>query len=252
MTNIKDDFGSDKNEELIKELERLIVAFSSEGRTPLTMIVGYATMLSEGHLGKLTDEQLKAVKSMETGAKRVMNMTSYALDEMKMLDLVYGRKKLNIERIDIRSWIGRVIKRFSNTIEEKEQQLIINVPQPIYAKFDPHQSLRLLEYLVDNALKYSKEGSQIMISSKLQSGNVLISVLDNGIGIPEGDQPNIFENWFRGSHEIVRKEIGIGKGLFNAKRLADVLGSELGFESEEGKGSTFWFTLPLAEDEVRE
>jgi signal transduction histidine kinase len=96
------------------------------------------------------------------------------------------------------------------------------------------------------------EGGQITITSTLRPNDILIAISDDGIGISAEEKDLIFDKGFRGSHEAVQQSVGLGRGLYNARRLAEVLWCEIGVESEVGKGSTFWFTLPLAGDEEEE
>jgi signal transduction histidine kinase len=239
-----------QEENLIEELKGMISSLTFEQRAPLTMIAGYSELLISGAFGSLNDKQTEAIGTMQKIVKRLIGLNNFVMDDLFILNLLLKHRELDLRQIEIGDWLTDSTTRYTKALEAKDQQLIIDVPQPQYTISDSHCCTKLLGYLVDNACKYSENGSQITISGKPRLKDILVTVTDNGIGIPEDEQPQIFAKWFRGKHEIVRKEEGSGGGLYLAKGLTKVLDSELGFESQEGKGSTFWFTLPLAKDEI--
>ena len=236
-------------ESLIEEVESLIRVITFEMRAPLTTIVGYADYLLSGELETLKDKQQQAVNHVRMNAKKLFDIINFSTDELMLLNLLHGHIKPSLERMEIQELLGNATSQFAEIIESKNQQLVIDVPEAQYTRSDYYCCEKIFSYLIDNACKYTKRGGQITVTSRLRSENILITISDNGIGISKGEQEHIFDNGFRGSHEVVEQAGGLGRGLYNAKRLAKVLECEMGVKSEVGKGSTFWFTLPLATDE---
>jgi len=102
----------------------------------------------------------------------------------------------------------------------------------------------VIENLVDNAVQYSKSDSKIIISLKSFGTNVIFEIQDSGVGIPKSEHKNIFDKFFRARNELLYQTKGLGMGLFAAKLIIEGLGGKINFESEEGSGSKFWFSLP--------
>ena len=251
MSHTKDDPSTESRkhyETLIEEVEQMSHLFGFEGRTPLNVIVGYADYLLSGQLGTLTDEQQKAIENIRATARRLLNIISFSRDELMLLNLLHGRTKPNWVRVEVQAWLETVTKGFAKVIESKNQRLVIDAPITLYANLDYYCCSKMMDYLIDNAHRYTGEGGQITITSTLRPNDILIAISDDGIGISAEEQDRIFDKGFRGSHEVVQQSVGLGRGLYNARRLAEVLGCEIGVESEVGKGSVFWFTLPLAGD----
>ena len=237
---------------LIEEVENLIQFISFDERTPLTVIIGYADYLLSGQLGSLTEEQQQAIENMRASAKRLRHIVDFSTDELMLLNYLHGRAKPKLSRLDIKELIEYTTKKFATTIDAKNQQLVIDVSKPRFAKSDRYCCYKIIEYLIDNAHRYTGMGGQIVIANELRSNNIMITISDDGIGISAEERKHIFDRDFRGSHELVQQSGGLGRGLYNAKRLANVLGLEIGVESEVGKGSAFWVKLPLAEADEEE
>ena len=109
---------------------------------------------------------------------------------------------------------------------------------------DSDRTTMVVENLIDNALRYTPGGREIKISLKKEGNMLKWAVVDQGIGIPKGERKNIFGKFFRAGNARIRQTQGNGIGLYTAKAIIEFSGGKIGFQSEENKGSTFWFTLP--------
>ena len=120
-----------------------------------------------------------------------------------------------------------------------------NLPQ---AYVDPEAIRAVLQNLLENAIKYTIDGGRIEINVKKDNDHLVISMTDNGIGIPEDQAKDVFVKFFRASNAIKQETDGSGLGLYIAKTIVEKNGGTIWFESVEGKGSTFYFTVPLDEN----
>ncbi|HTY81362.1 MAG TPA: ATP-binding protein, partial [Dehalococcoidales bacterium] len=153
------------------------------------------------------------------------------------------RLNLRTESLDVVGIARGVIDKLKDKVEE--HRLVLSAPSKIPAVAgDPVRVERVLNNLIDNAIKYSPDGGDITVSARLKNDEVVLSVKDNGIGITAADQARLFRPFER--LETSSDIMGIGLGLNVCRRLIEAQGGRIWVESERGKGSTFFFTLPLA------
>lgn len=149
--------------------------------------------------------------------------------------------------------INEVRDSLQEAIAGKNQSLAIEYAPDLGAVHaDPKRMGQVLTNLVSNAHKYTPEGGEIIVQASLLPGFVRIAVIDNGIGISEADQAKLFSQFFRAEDQAVREQNGWGLGLSIVKKMVEAQGGEIGFESKLNRGSTFTFTVPLANIEVEE
>jgi signal transduction histidine kinase len=142
--------------------------------------------------------------------------------------------------------IEDVCTNFEPRLAEKRLGLKVEVPAKLPAVLgDPAHLSRVLSNLVANACNYTPSGA-IIVGARPVNGSVQVSVSDTGIGISPNDQKRLFTHFFRGDHEVVRNNKGSGLGLLIARTIVEAHGGEIWVESELNKGSTFYFTLPVA------
>ncbi|MEO8612907.1 MAG: hybrid sensor histidine kinase/response regulator [Chloroflexota bacterium] len=217
----------------------------------LTSMQGYSDLLLSGFAGKLTDQQNNFVMTIKNNtlrlAKRLSDFSDLARVESKYIGL---RPESSILGVSIKE----TAKPFQALSAEKRQMLSLQISENLsFAYADEIRLRQVLFTLLDNASKYSPEGGQITISANEWVENdtnfLLVSIQDNGIGIDPDEQSNVFKKWWRSEHEKVREQAGNGLGLYIAKHLIEAQGGRIWFESELGKGSTFHFTVPVADSE---
>ncbi|MDX1615075.1 MAG: HAMP domain-containing sensor histidine kinase [Candidatus Promineifilaceae bacterium] len=213
-------------------------------RVPLTAIVGYTDLLLSGMVGPLNERQNEFLRTI----KRNLTRMDQLIDELSEIN------RLDAQRADVRpssfaveEAINRAVTRHSAVIQERRQQLLVRAPAELplaYADFD--QVVRVLEILLHNATQYTAPEGFIRVIVTVDDQMLMVSVSDNGVGIPEEEQPLVFTPFFRSEVSSVREHLGWGLSLALARRLVEAQGGELSFESEVGEGTTFRFHLPSA------
>jgi signal transduction histidine kinase len=168
-----------------------------------------------------------------------------------------GQLQLEFNAISLEKIVTEVVTTMETQIDQKSQQLTLEVPDDLPLIWcDDTRMVQVFTNLVSNANKYTQVGGQISICAELiedlsmtqeESNVIKILIADNGFGISEADQEQIFEQFFRSDDSRVRESTGTGLGLSISKRLVELQGGKLWFESEIGKGTTFFLTLPIAE-----
>jgi signal transduction histidine kinase len=208
---------------------------SHELKTPLTALSGYLEMLEDEE-----DEQVRAefLKDMRVQTERLQSLARTLLD-LSRLDA--NAVTFRTEEVDLEDLLHGVRRDFGYTGRPLNIQAEDDVP-PV--ETDPNQLHRALAILVDNALKYSDEGSPVELVLSREDGRVAISVTDRGCGIPEAEIPHIFDRFYRAQGSS--RADGTGLGLALAHEITDHLGGEIQVQSRPDAGSTFSLLLPLA------
>ena len=215
-------------------------SISHDLRNPLAIVRGHAQLLERmmGRSGQVTSA-LQSVQAIITSAERMNAMIQDLVDSARM---EAGQHFLDRCPVIVRSLLCDLLERSAAAIESERVKVEIppDLP-PVDA--DPDRLERIFTNLVTNALKYSSRDTEVRIGAQSGDGEVTISVADQGIGIPAEDLPLIFGRFYR-SKAAARTE-GLGLGLYITKMLVEVHGGRVWAESELGKGSTFYFTLPV-------
>lgn len=228
-----------------KESERIKTNFlanmSHELRTPLNAVIGFSELLKET---QLDDDQHEYLGYIDNGGHRMLNIVNELLAVAEL-----GEKKeveLNYTEININERLHFLSNLFHNNAVQKGLEISIECPNPdshAYLITDEKKWQNTLISLIDNAVKFTKSGS-VRVGYSAEAESILIFVKDTGIGIPKDKQGLIFDNFFQVESELNRTYEGVGLGLSVSKGYVNQLGGEMWVESEEGIGSTFYFTLP--------
>jgi len=200
-------------------------------------------MLLEGDVGELTEEQKKFVMKTFKSNERMINLINDLLNVSRIEE---GRYLYERKPIDIKEIVGGLVEDHKDDLERKDIKLTFNKPKEEINLIGDQEKIRLaIQNLVDNAVKYNLEGGDIKIDLIKKGESIKFSIEDDGIGIPEKQHSRIFSKFFRSKTATRRETEGSGLGLFITKNIIEAHGGEIWFESEEGEGSTFYFTLPL-------
>jgi two-component system phosphate regulon sensor histidine kinase PhoR len=229
----------------LKELEKIrqdfVANVSHELRTPLTTIKGYAETLLEGALKEEVAYQFVQVIKRQSD-----RLTKIVEDLLALSKIELKEFQLKIETLPFHELAEDVLRYIQEATEKKKISISLELPTPLMVKGDRHYLEQILINLIDNAIKYGREGGKITVSAvQRNQSEVEISVIDNGIGIPKEDLPRIFERFYRVDKGRSQELGGTGLGLSIVKHLISAHGGRVWAESQFGEGSTFYFTLPF-------
>jgi signal transduction histidine kinase len=235
------------------ELQRLdslksifISVAAHELRSPLTSILGFVEVVLDEEPGALKDQQREYMEIVRDGTQRLLRIATDLLDATR---IEAGRVELSLEPTDLLTLVESVTNEFRPQLLGKAQQLVLRTTTDLPAVLcDRTRAKQIVSNLLDNASKYTERGGSITVtlSPAEAEGFVRLSVADNGVGIAAQDQAQVFERFFRAESGLSTQADGAGIGLYITRSLVEMHGGRLWFESELGKGSTFFATFPTA------
>jgi len=216
---------------------------SHQLRSPLSNLRWTIELLTSGRANGVSEKQLGYFKILKENSDRMRELISDLLiiSRIEMAKLPLKKKEISLEDL-IRKTIEEleVFAKASNVKVEFEAKE--NLPK-VFA--DPSQIRLVIENLLDNAIRYIKEKGQVEIKLEKIDKRCRFEIKDTGVGIPKEDQKYIFQKFFRSENAMRHQTQGSGLGLYIAKSVVEKSGGKIGFKSQEGIGSTFWFTLPI-------
>jgi len=232
----------------LDELKTQFIAVAShELRNPLTSILGYVEMFLDGDLGPLSDVQREYLDVVFGSGQRLLAVCNDLLDVTR---IEAGRIDLVLVPLDLGALVGRVLAEYRPQQEARSLQLDLYVAPALPAALcDEMRAAQVVANLVSNACKYTLEGGQIWVrvEAAQEEGFLEVSVADTGIGIPAADQSRLYSRFYRTEGARTSVAGGTGLGLYVTRSLVELHGGRIWLESEEGVGSTFHVTLPIAE-----
>lgn len=232
-----------------QEVDRMKSEFislaSHQLRTPLSAIKTYTHMLADGYMGDLNSDQTKAVDTI-LGATNRMNELISTLLNITRLESGIISAKLRHCRMD--KLVDEVMPELKLMAEQKNIELSVNCTgkTPPKLQTDPMIVKEVVTNLVSNAIKYTPENGWVKIIVRPRKRDILVEIKDSGWGIPEESRPQVFSKFFRAPNIVKQETTGTGLGLYMVKGLLDTLGGDVWFESHEGQGTSFYFTVPRA------
>lgn len=239
MANILDVSERREVEKLKKEF---VATVSHELRTPLTSIRGSLTLLNVGALGALPDQAKKVVALAERNTIRLITLINDILDIEKIES---GKLDMVFDAVPIAGVLERSVEAIRSFAEQQGIKLEVKSSQANVVA-DGDRLVQVVVNLVSNAVKFSPKGETVTIAVEEIPGTLEVRVIDHGRGIPDKYKNLLFQRFQQVEHADSRKKGGTGLGLAICKGIIEQHGGTIGVESEEGKGSTFWFRIPLA------
>ncbi|MBP1967306.1 GAF domain-containing sensor histidine kinase [Paenibacillus aceris] len=239
-----------KLEGLVRELEHLnelksdfIATLSHELRTPITAVKGSVDILGKGILGDLNDSQKDLLDIAAKSIDRLLDQVNELLDFAKMEN---GKFELMYTEADFNEIVKESVHIVQSLINKKKLVLVVEteVDKDTVVRVDKQRILQILLNLLSNAIKFTPPLGVITIRTKFEDSLLTVEVHDNGIGIPFEKQKNIFTKFYQANNQIN----GTGLGLAISKQLIELHGGRIWFESSEGQGSVFKFTLPTGKE----
>jgi len=230
----------------LRKLERVrrdfVANVSHEFKTPLTAIQGFAETLLAGAMDD-PQHRVRFLQIILEHSRRLARLTDDLLELSKM---DADRLALEVDRLSASQLVQSCVETTQRVANEKHLRFSINLPQclPDVAA-DRRRIAEVLQNLLDNAIQYTPAGGEIVVSASAGGQEVTFTVSDTGIGIPQVDQPRIFERFYRVDVARSREVGGTGLGLSIAKHLVEAHGGRIWVESEVGRGSQFHFTVPV-------
>jgi PAS domain S-box-containing protein len=221
-----------------------LASMSHELRTPLNTILGFSELLSEESAGALNEKQKRFLSHIQRDAGHLLQLINDVLDLSK---IEAGRLELRLETFPMAVAIAEVLTSIRPLSAVKGISLDSDVDTQLTLQADRLRFKEILFNLLSNAIKFTPSGGRVWIESSIVEGSVCILVGDTGIGIAAEDQQPIFESFHQASATTKGVREGTGLGLAITKRLVEHHGGRIWVESEPGKGSRFFFTLPLSE-----
>ncbi|MBD3208042.1 MAG: PAS domain S-box protein [Candidatus Nealsonbacteria bacterium] len=231
-----------------KVVERMKTEFVSiaahQLRTPLSAIKWTLKMLLEGDLGGLTDEQKEYVNKTYVSNERMIRLIN---DLLNVTRIEEGRYVYDRVSVDLVEMLESLVSSYEDDVKNRGIKLVVNKPEEELPKIkaDPEKIRLASQNLVENAIKYTLEGGKVTVTIRNIGNEAEVAVSDTGIGIPEEQQDRVFGKFFRGANALKEETEGSGLGLFITKNIIEAHGGSVWFESEAGKGTTFYFTIPF-------
>ncbi|OOS18680.1 cell wall metabolism sensor histidine kinase VicK [Streptococcus mitis] len=243
----------DTTEQEKEERERrfFVSNVSHELRTPLTSVKSYLEALDEGALSEPVAPDFIKVSLDETN--RMMRMVT---DLLHLSRIDNATTHLDVELINFTAFITFILNRFDQIRgqdEEKKYELVRDYPiTSVWIEIDTDKITQVIDNILNNAIKYSPDGGKITVTMKTTDDQMILSISDQGLGIPKQDLPRIFDRFYRVDRARSRAQGGTGLGLAIAKEIIKQHNGFIWAKSEYGKGSTFTIVLPYDKDAVKE
>jgi len=229
---------------------RLFVSnVSHELRTPLTSVKSYLEALDDGAITEPVAPEFVKVSLTETN--RMMRMVT---DLLSLSRIDNETSQLDVELTNFTAFITFILNRFDkmkNQVGEKKYDIVRDYPiSPVWVEIDTDKMTQVLDNILNNAIKYSPDGGEIRVGMKTTDAQLIISISDEGLGIPKKDLPRIFDRFYRVDKARSRAQGGTGLGLAIAKEIIKQHKGFIWAKSEYGKGSTFTIVLPYDKDAI--
>lgn len=237
----------DEIEKLKKENEvksDIISITAHQLRTSLSALKWTLKMFIDGDVGKLTEEQDKLIQKAYESNERVLAIVN---DLLVLSHTEEVSISCNFQQIDLCVLLEKILFEFKEETDKKGIRLILKKPEgsiPLI-KCDEEMMRVVVQNLVENSIKYSDPGEEVLVTVEQNKDDIQLRVHDNGIGINDEDKDRVFEKFFRAKNAMDKDKIGSGLGLFTTKNIIERHKGKIWFENDKDKGTTFFVSLPI-------
>ena len=232
-----------------KHKSEFLANMSHELRTPLNAILGYSELIIDNIYGEVPDKISEVLERIEKNGRHLLSLINDVLDLSK---IEAGRLTLSLNDYSMQDIIQTAFASVEALAMEKNLDLRMIVPKDLMSgKGDGQRIAQVILNLLGNAIKFTDQG-EVRVEVALSNESFLVSVSDTGPGLSEKDQAEIFEEFQQADGSSTREKGGTGLGLSISKKIIEMHGGKIGVESTPGKGSMFWFTLPIKVDKQTE
>lgn len=228
----------------LQERDELLLAVVHELRIPLTHVVGYAELLSRGGRPRHPDEVGEMSAAIQGASTTMLRLMDDLVEATRVQSEGFSLKTRPVDLVHL---IRGIVAGYE--AQEEAHQVTLDLPDHWLAvRADPERIHQILANLLTNAISYSPDGGEVRVSARQAGERVRVEIADHGIGMDAEDQRRVFDRFYRARRGREIREEGSGLGLAIVRDLVEAHGGEVGLSSEPGVGSTFWFTLPAADD----
>ena len=230
-------------EKLIEKMKTEFVSVAAHQlRTPLSAIKWTIRMILDGDAGEINEEQRELLEQTYISNERMIRLINDLLDVSRIEEgrLLYDQEDTRIEDV-----LDSVIEASQEMLRNKNMVLEVNKKETPKVRIDKEKIGVVIQNLLENAIKYTEQGGKIKITLDNDEKNVIFKIEDSGVGIPKSQQDRIFTKFFRAENVTRMETNGTGLGLYTTKNIVQAHKGQIWFESEENKGTTFYFTIPI-------
>jgi signal transduction histidine kinase len=232
-----------------KHKSQFLANMSHELRTPMNAILGYTELIMDEIYGDVPDKIREVLARVQQSGQHLLGLINAVLDLSR---IEAGRLVLSLADYSMQNVVHTVLASVESLAAEKRLALNMQIPPDLpIGRGDEQRLTQVLLNLVGNAIKFTEVG-EVRVQVTLDDGMFAVAVFDTGAGISEADQQRIFEEFQQADSSSTRKQGGTGLGLAIAKKIVELHGGRIWVESSLGKGSTFWFTLPVCVERQKE
>ena len=241
-------FSITRSLEGLAEANRLKTEFisivSHQLRSPLSNLKWALEILVSDRFGKIDGKPAEYLQILSDNTKRMGELISSLLIVSR---IDQGRLPIHNAEFPLSDLVKEAIAEFKPIASASNIEIVLETVKPnLPQAFGDSSQLKIvIENFIDNAVRYTKGAGKIVVAIVPKKDRLLFSVKDGGVGIPKEDQKHIFQKFFRSGNVLKYQTQGSGLGLYIAKSIVEKSGGKIGFKSEQNKGSTFWFTIPI-------
>lgn len=226
------------------ETTSMVSIIAHQMKTPVSAIKGYLEALKAGDCGKVNRAQEEYFTDALENVKRIFDFIETLLE----VSIIEDKKfQIKIKPVALEEIITGILRDLSPWIEANNCQVFFKRPKRLSKVLvDPQRILQVIQNLIANAVIYKEGRGRVEITLERKGEQVLFSCKDNGVGIAKEDFKKVFSKFYRSERALNIYPSGTGLGLFISKAIIELSGGKIWFESKEGKGAAFYFTLPIA------